>query len=202
MESWVDQAVELLAKNSWCHLPSALPEVAVEQLSEWIDSQMALGLFKSAGIGKGDRFQTNESIRRDMTLWLDDEIIAPELDNLRKSIELLRSSLNRELFAGLDSFEGHFAVYPPGGFYKRHVDTFRDEDARSITFILYLNRNWVEGDGGELLLVPPNEREIKISPKAGSIVIFESRKFPHEVLLARTERRSFTGWFKVRKMQS
>ena len=34
--------------------------------------------------------------------------------------------LNRDLFLGLEDFESHFAMYPPGAFYLKHVDRFRD----------------------------------------------------------------------------
>ena len=34
----------------------------------------------------------------------------------------LRRALNRRLYLGLFEFEAQFLLYPPGGFYARHVE--------------------------------------------------------------------------------
>ena len=37
----------------------------------------------------------------------------------------MKQRLNRALFLGLFEFEGHFALYPEGAFYRTHYDSFR-----------------------------------------------------------------------------
>jgi SM-20-related protein len=67
--------------------------------------------------------------------------------------------------------------------------------------VLYLNRNWGEEDGGQLRLYtdPLDQgRYREIPPLGGSLVTFLSARFLHEVLPARRERISITGWFKRR----
>jgi SM-20-related protein len=43
----------------------------------------------------------------------------------------VQAALNRAFFLGLDSFEGHYALYPPARF-TADIDRFRDDDARVI----------------------------------------------------------------------
>jgi len=195
---WINDAVSGLAQESWYHGERVVDSLLVSKLHRWMEEKEHQGAFKPAGVGKGTRHQNNEAIRRDRILWLPDELGNGVLSELFVLIEAMRAAFNRELYAGLESFEGHFAIYPPGGFYKRHIDTFRDDDARRISFILYLNKSWKPSQGGELRLYLEGNREAVIAPQAGSVVLFDSRKFPHEVLPSEAERRSFTGWFKVR----
>ncbi len=107
--------------------------------------------------------------------------------------------INASLFLGLEDFEGHFALYPPGAYYQKHVDRFRDDDARTVSAVLYLNRDWSVEQGGELRMYFPDERTLDLPPLAGRLVVFLSGEFPeHEVLPASRERLSLTGWFRRR----
>lgn len=140
---------------------------------------------KAAGTGKSKI--VNEDIRRDKILWREEA--PPELEELRVR-------LNRELFLGLRSIEGHYARYPAGGFYRRHLDRFRADDARTVSFILYLNENWKPADGGRLRLYLKNE-EVDIDPVGGTLVCFMSGEIEHEVLESHAPRFSYTGWMKT-----
>lgn len=200
MHEWIDTVVSDLADKGWALLPKVLPSPFCMELNSWIDQQVALGSFQRAGIGRGQKYQKNESVRGDLVLWMSDLDEGQHLSRLETLLDTLRHRLNRDLFAGLETFEGHFAIYPPGGFYRRHVDTFRDDDARKLTLLLYLNERWEKSDGGELILEMSDRSTVTIAPTMGTIVVFDSRRFPHEVTEANAERRSFTGWFKVRPL--
>ena len=201
MSQWCDDAVDGLAKSGWYRGAAVISDQAIKLVNDLIDAKMSAGEFVDAGIGKNTARQINDSIRRDMTLWISEESDDPAVSFLMCMVEEFRRAVNRELFAGLEAFEGHLAVYPAGGFYKKHVDTFRNDDARQVSFILYLNEGWKVEDGGCLRLYTDNERFEDIEPAAGTIVIFRSRDFAHEVLASNKERRSFTGWFKTRSLQ-
>ncbi len=116
-------------------------------------------------------------------------------------LEQLRLAVNESLLVGLFEFEGHFAVYPPGTFYRRHLDRFSDHDARVLTCILYLNEDWDADDGGQLRIhsdaIAP-AAQLDVLPEGGTFVGFLSAEFPHEVLPARCERMAITGWFRRR----
>lgn len=198
MHEWIDTLVSDLADKGWTVMPQVLPRAFCMELNLWIDQQVVSGAFQRAGIGQGQRHQKNDSVRGDRVLWMPELGRERHLGSLEILLDTMRQRLNRDLFAGLETFEGHFAIYPPGGFYKRHVDTFRDDDARKLTLILYLNDHWEKADGGELILEMADQSSVTIAPTMGTIVMFDSRRCPHEVTEANAERRSFTGWFKVR----
>jgi SM-20-related protein len=115
--------------------------------------------------------------------------------------ETLRLALNRALQLGLFDFESHFAAYPPGAGYRRHLDRFADharfasEGGRVLSCVLYLNRRWRPEDGGQLRLYRPDAPALDIPPQGGTLVVFLSDGFEHEVLPARRERLSLAGWF-------
>lgn len=153
--------------------------------------------FRSAGVGKNLKHQLSTEIRRDQILWFEPEALLPGQAKLWFRLQRLKDDINRELFAGLWDLEGHFALYPRGGFYRRHLDRFSNDDARAITVTYYLNESWRPEDGGELVIYD-GDREILVEPRLGTLVIFRSDQLEHEVRESKTERRSFAGWFRRR----
>src|SRR5690606_6756337 len=109
---------------------------------------------------------------------------------------------NRAMYLGIYEYEGHVTVYPPGAFYRRHVDQFQDAAYRRLSLILYLNdADWSADDGGALRLYLPGqngERTLDVLPEGGTLVAFLSHDIPHEVLPAKRDRYSLTGWFRTR----
>ncbi|MEG0248677.1 MAG: 2OG-Fe(II) oxygenase, partial [Pseudomonas sp.] len=91
-----------------------------------------------------------------------------------------------------------FALYPPGAFYRKHLDRFRDDDRRAVSAVIYLNPDWSADDGGELRMSLRDGVEHDVRPIGGSLVVFLSADIPHEVLPARRDRLSVTGWFRRR----
>lgn len=158
--------------------------------------------FSRAGVGRESDHQINRSVRTDRIHWLEPAI--PGLDSWFAWCEQLRLGLNRELFLGLFDYECHFAWYPSGSYYRRHVDAFRGTDNRMVSTILYLNQNWQPGDGGELLLYCPHSDTVleRIEPVFGRMVLFLSEVFPHEVLMAHKSRYSLTGWYRLNNTDS
>ena len=116
-------------------------------------------------------------------------------------MEALRSGLNSTLYLGLFDYECHYAIYGAGTGYAKHSDVLHGTRNRVVSTVFYLNENWQSGDGGELRLFEPNgEATIAtLNPNFGTMIIFLSESFPHEVLMAHNKRRSITGWFRVRE---
>ncbi|MBB5016785.1 SM-20-related protein [Chitinivorax tropicus] len=159
------------------------------------------GLFHAAAVGRGEQERIAPDIRADHVRWLDMETATPHQLTYLDKMESLRQSLNQSLYLGLLELETHFAIYPEGAFYKRHVDNFRGTGQRQITTILYLNEQWQLGDGGELRIYLDESNAdsyIDVPPRAGTMVVFHSPRFYHEVLPAKRERMSLTGWFRTR----
>jgi len=156
------------------------------------------GGFHAAGVGKGNAALRSE-IRGDHILWVDESRAGPALQAALARLEALRQAVNLDLFLGLFDLELHFSVYPPGNGYQRHLDRFRDDDRRTLTVILYLNEDWNREDGGLLRFWPEADgAPLEIVPAGGTLVAFLSDRFWHEVLPARRERLSLTGWFRRR----
>ena len=118
-------------------------------------------------------------------------------------MDVLRVGINQRLFLGLFDYESHFAHYEIGAFYQKHRDAFNDhkktgQPIRMLSTVLYLNKDWQDDNGGELMIYNDSEQPLeKVVPYFGRLVIFLSEKFPHEVLPAKRERKSIAGWFRV-----
>jgi SM-20-related protein len=189
-----------LADQGWCVMPGYLSADTVAQLrGECLDRQAA-GVFRPAGVGAG-AVTVNSTVRGDSILWVEADDPHPAVRTYLEACEALRQAVNRDFFLGLNELEAHFAVYPEGAFYKKHLDRFRDDDRRTLTTILYLNEDWLEADGGLLRFWtdPSGEGEtVDIVPSGGTLVTFLSELFWHEVLPARRTRMALTGWYKRR----
>jgi SM-20-related protein len=110
-----------------------------------------------------------------------------------------RLAINQRLFLGLFDYESHYAIYPKGAFYKKHLDAFKGKSNRVLSTVFYLNKDWQAHNGGELLIYKPESEEVleTVQPNLGRLVIFLSEQFPHEVLPAQQQRYSIAGWFRV-----
>lgn len=153
--------------------------------------------FHAAHIGRGAAKVQIDSIRGDVISWLDD---TDSIDQCYLAqMETLRMGLNRALYLGLFDYECHYAIYGAGTGYAKHSDVLVGKKNRILTTVLYLNEDWQSGDGGELVLFEPTgtDRIATVIPKFGTMVIFLSEPFPHEVLISHHTRRSLTGWFRV-----
>ncbi|MGA4633167.1 2OG-Fe(II) oxygenase [Pseudomonas solani] len=186
-----------VAQRGWSLQPGAVAADLVAALARECRARSAAGELSPAGIGRGDGQQVREGIRGDRIDWLEPGQAAP-CDHYLELMDELRLRLNRELFLGLEDFEAHFALYPPGAFYQKHLDRFRDDDRRAVSAVLYLNPDWQPGEGGELRLYLADGATHDVLPEAGTLVVFLSSDLPHEVLPASRERLSLTGWFRRR----
>ena len=100
-------------------------------------------------------------------------------------------------FTTIKTFEGHYANYESGSYYKRHIDQFKSEKGRKYSIVLYLNKDWKDVDGGIISLYPQGEAQIDISPLGGRMVFFRSDEMEHEVHASFTrDRRSIACWLK------
>lgn len=186
-----------LATHGWSQQSIFLPQALTAELAGECRRRSATGELTPAGIGHGEQQQVQAGIRGDRIDWLEPGQCASG-DAYLALMESLRQALNRELFLGLDELESHFALYPPGAYYQRHLDRFRDDDSRTVSAVLYLNEAWQPDEGGELRLYLPDGRVHDVVPQGGCLACFLSAVIPHEVLPATRERLSLTGWFRRR----
>ncbi|MGH8049397.1 MAG: 2OG-Fe(II) oxygenase [Methylococcales bacterium] len=152
-----------------------------------------------ASIGHNDT-KTLSSLRGDSTLWLDDPRCGAAAKRFLAVLDVLRKELNESLMLGLESIEAHYSVYPTGAAYARHRDRFRDDDARILSLVCYLNIDWPDNAGGALRLHLP-EGQHDIAPKIGTSVLFLSEEIEHEVMPATQTRYSIAAWFRQREIK-
>jgi len=189
LEAIVDQLVEA----GYAFQLEFLSSQEVNHLIERMGTLSQGNAFFQAGIGKQTAFQVNREIRRDWIYWIEPEEEPEALQSVFSKITQVREYLNRTCYLGLKTVECHYAMYPPGSFYKRHVDQFQHNAHRLISFVFYLNPAWEEKDGGKLRLFPKEGILVDIPPVGGSAIFFKS-EIPHEVRLAHAHRWSLTGW--------
>jgi SM-20-related protein len=188
-----------IADASFAIVDDFLPASVVTPLAAEARRRDAGGEFRAARIGRGKDRVERSDIRGDRTLWLDEQAPAPAEVALWDTLETLRIALNASTYLGLFAFEGHYALYPPGALYRRHRDRFRDDDARVLSCVLYLNDAWTAADGGALRLHVSAGDARDILPVGGTLVCFLADRYEHEVLPARRERLAITGWFRRRE---
>lgn len=190
-----------LASTGMSVQPGFMPADIIGALRKEASGLWQDGAFRRAGVGAGAEFGVRPEIRTDQILWLEEPYTDAQRAYLDE-LERLRLAINRSLFLGLFSFEGHLAVYPPGSFYKKHLDRFQNASHRVVSCILYLNEDWSPEDGGQLRLHDGPEEDAgyrDVLPEGGTLAVFLSGDVYHEVLPARRERVSLTGWFRTRE---
>lgn len=174
--------------------------------------------FKIAKIGQDSTNTLNEEIRVAETCFIGRD--KPELRDVPNSmrerlydvLEALRLDLQEgENAKSLDPNLSEFlyAYYPTGGFYRRHRDAVKGSASwlREYSFLLYLNEEEYDPDvdGGRLRVhfdsggdfLPTGEAPLfqDVDAYGGTLVIFESNRFPHEVLDTMAERFAVVGWY-------
>lgn len=190
--------IEQLADKGWCALPGFLSNELVASLALEANNLHQTGGLQPAATGKDVQRQIRSALRGDSIHWLDDKQASPAQTEFLSRMEDLRLAANRELQLGLFELEVHFARYPVGAGYGKHLDVFQNDSRRTLSVICYLNGNWRPEHGGQLRMELDDGNNVEILPEGGKLVCFLSKRFPHEVLPATRPRMSITGWFKHR----
>lgn len=189
--------VDALVERGWFVGEGFIDAALCRALHDELDALVAHNALIDAGIGRGDGHRLRRDIRGDAITWLSHESQA-QREYLSLMAELQRQ-INRALYLGLFEFEAHFAHYPPGAFYKTHLDSFQGRANRIVSTVLYLNPDWPEHAGGEMAIYAADdaEREVaRVRPEAGTFVCFLSDRVPHAVLPTHRPRASIAGWFR------
>lgn len=159
--------------------------------------------FHQAAIGNSQNEQVIKSIRGDKIKWMDEMNKTKTEEIFFSKINDFIDYLNKTCYMGIEESEFHYAIYPEGTFYQKHVDAFKNDDRRTLSIVLYLNdEQWKDEFGGQLTLFLPGEdkeeKELDILPLAGRLAVFDSKTIPHEVRTVNRPRYSITGWLKTR----
>lgn len=197
-----ERIIENILAQQYCIVEDFFTDGEVSLLRQSLIEKHEEDAFKKAAIGNCVNEIIVKSIRGDVILWID-ELNANEAEMLFfNKVNNLVNYLNKTCFLGILQKEFHYALYPEGTYYKRHIDTFQNDDRRKLSIVCYLNEDgWLPENGGELVLYlneNGEETEKVIYPFPGRVVIFESQIIEHEVKPVNKERMSITGWLKTR----
>ncbi|MCB0630087.1 MAG: 2OG-Fe(II) oxygenase [Lewinella sp.] len=195
VETAFEALIDGIVDRHFAVLDGFLSELEVVSLRSSFEQKLEDGAFHRAGIGQGEQHTRDAEFRGDLIHWLDRSTALPTGQAFLDRMDGFVSYLNRTCYTGLNGYEFHYAVYPTGTFYKRHLDQFHQDDHRRYSVICYLNDNWQPEDGGELVIYHP-DGDVVIEPLGGRVVFFESALLEHEVLPARRDRYSLTGWLR------
>ncbi len=185
---WMD----CLAENDFVMVDDFISDELFVQIMDFFHQKEASDELKKAGIGAKQDFQIKAEIRGDFIFWLDenrDTVLSP----LFGLMDELTQNLKRFCYLSLSGSEFHIAKYPAGTYYHRHLDQFSERTNRQITVLIYLNKDWKKGNGGELVIYKEG-KEIRVEPIAKRLVLFKSEAIEHEVLTTKVPRYSLTGW--------
>lgn len=196
LSSRFDAAADALAMGGWCVLPRLLAEEITAALAAECAAMHAARRMTPARVGTA---RAATPLRGDHTRWFEMNALSEAQRPFVQALEALRHTLNRSLMLGLVESEAHYAVYAPGARYARHLDRLRHSDARVVSAVYYLNEAWDPEDGGALRLYLDEGRTHDVLPQAGTLVLFLSDRFEHEVLPAKRERMSIAGWMRRRE---
>ncbi len=188
--------IDGLSGQGWAVVEGYFPQDMMAGLLQDVMERKSASALKIAGTGRDGKNGAG-TVRTDETLWLDgsNDWQKTYLDRMG----FLQQTLNRALFLGLKDYEAHYALYQPGGFYQKHLDSLHGARNRIVSCVTYLTPEWTEADAGRLVLYDRDDtdREVaRILPKAGTLAVFLSEEIPHEVRPPNRERASIAGWFR------
>jgi SM-20-related protein len=190
LEDWLSW-MDALSVNDYVIIDKFVDEYRLNTIHTFFKSH--LDGFTKAGIGALRDHVIRRDIRGDYTYWLDRKRDS-ELYNFWSLVDETVFVYNRYCFLGLSGYEFHLAYYPKKGHYDKHLDQFSTRNNRTISMVIYLNKNWQKGDGGELEIFLKDGTSILVNPLEARCVMFKSAEVPHAVLASNKPRYSLTGW--------
>jgi len=181
-----------LAEKDIVIVDDFITEELYQKMMEFFSEIEESERLKKAGIGTSSDFQIQKEVRGDLIYWLDPER-DKEMSPFFELMAELREKLGMYCFISLSGSEFHLAKYPTGSKYERHIDQFNNRSNRQITVLIYLNKNWKKGNGGELKVYKEQESYL-VEPIAKRLLLFKSDVIEHEVLPTEVPRYSLSGW--------
>jgi len=200
--STFDEKIGLLCqqitKGAWAFSDDLISNDLCTKLKNEIDVLYQNHSLVKAKIGGLDNKVTDHKVRGDYIYWLEEHDKTVDQIKVSEEISAIGAGIRQNLFMRFERLESHFALYPAGSQYAKHLDKTKSQNTRYMTFILFLNDQWESGHGGELRIYKESDSKIvefNIEPKMGRLVLFLSNHIYHEVLLTHQPRYSLTGWF-------
>lgn len=185
--------LDFFEKNGFVTIDQFIDSTEAARIREHIAEMIDADLMKKAGIGKESSFEVDNAKRGDFIHWIEPQDAFEGTRVFLEKLNELIQELNRNFYLGIRDFESHYTQYPEGTRYMKHSDRHKAGSSRVVSFVLYLNEDWKESDGGHLRIYQEDESFVDVLPENGRLAIFLSDKL-HEVLETKRVRNSITGW--------
>ncbi|QEA13741.1 2OG-Fe(II) oxygenase [Comamonas flocculans] len=194
-----DEIIAGLNRQGWSITDTTVAPQWCAELREHAERLWEEGAFEAGEFGLDLASGRQPEVRGDAVCWIEP---ASDLARLPffEWMAGFRAVLNQRFNLGVRSQEFHFARYPRGRGYRKHLDQHRGRNLRKISIVLYLNPGWNPADGGELCFYQPANPELelaRLAPLNARLAVFVSGLMPHAVLPCKTTRWSVTGWLRT-----
>lgn len=197
-----DTIISALNRQGWSVSDATVAPAWCGELRAYAQELWAANCFEPGEFGLDPAGGKEPEVRGDAICWV------PPGSRLERHpffgwMAGLRAVLNERFAMGLRSQEFHFARYPEGRGYRKHLDQHRGTNVRKISIVLYLNDGWNESEGGELCFYQPANPDIELArfaPLNARLAVFVSGLMPHAVLPCRSTRWSVAGWLRTDEM--
>ena len=187
--------IDDLLTNNYAVADGFLEITTLEGLKAQLLLKMSNDVLQQAGVGNKTQLVKSQQIRTDKIQWIEQDSTNPAERSFNKEILDFYQYLNQTCYRSIRDSEFHYACFSKGAFYKRHIDRFKNDNARKFSMVTYLNEDWLDADGG-LLMLYTKKGDVAVLPTWGRTVIFKSDILEHEVMVAGKDRLSVTGWLK------
>lgn len=192
-----EQIIENIVSNQYAVIDDFFTSEEVEVLKNGLIELQQKSAFKKSAIGNNQDEKVIDAIRGDYIFWLDEDNSVRANQLFFEKIKDFAQYINQTCYLGIQKYEFHYAIYPIGTYYKKHLDVFQNDKRRRLSMVCYLNdENWLPEYGGALAIYK-NDEIIRVFPEKGRMVIFDSQILEHEVEPVVKERYSITGWLKT-----
>lgn len=193
-----EQIIDGIVNEQYAIMDNFFTTDEVEVLKNGLLEAFNANQFKKSAIGNRADEKVMDAIRGDYIFWLEEQETSPAAQLFFAKINEFIAYINATCYLGINEKEFHYAVYPEGTFYKRHLDVFQNDKRRRLSLVCYLNdENWLPEYGGELVIYKESG-DVVVYPEKGRVVIFDSQTLEHEVKPVQQKRFSITGWLKTR----
>ncbi|MBC8155960.1 MAG: oxidoreductase, partial [Bacteroidetes bacterium] len=136
MTTLFETIIDSITSEGYGVLDNFLTADEVLALATQLRHRQAAGQFRAAGVGQGQA-TVEKQIRGDAIFWLDETDQTIEETVFLNRIDAFRQYVNQTCFLGLREVEFHYALYPAGAGYQRHLDQFRATSRRKLSLVCY-----------------------------------------------------------------
>lgn len=136
--------------------------------------------------------KTQRAMRKNKIFWQEDDF-GEDVDHLQQKLLSLVRQLNSSHGFSYKLIEARLGIYEPGELIRKSDEVEAGtKKYNTVSFVIYLNSDWDEEDGGQLRLFLAKDSAEEIDPVAGRLV-FVGDDLDYEISEVNRRRLGVTG---------